>query len=46
MKKGSPVMYAFVDHKRMDVILVLIWIMSAFGVTLRLIREWEEHDIL
>jgi hypothetical protein len=46
MKKGSAVRYVSVDHKRIDAtcILILIWIMSVFGLNLSLIRKAEEHS--
>ena len=43
-QEGSAVSFMSVDHKRIDVILILIWIISVFGLTLSLIREWEEHS--
>jgi hypothetical protein len=46
IKEGSAVSYVSVDHKRIDAILILIWIMSVFGLTLSLIREWRNIHIL
>jgi hypothetical protein len=44
MKKGSAVRRVSVDHKRIDAILTLIWIMSVSDLALSLIGKWEEHS--